>query len=77
MFKPTREHIRSCEAKFVGRNLRTLTASGLLAVAIHMFEASTIVPAPDVLPPSTVTVSLGLALDADENSPALLDLITL
>jgi hypothetical protein len=51
--------------------------TGVLAVADNAFEASTVVSAPGVTPTSILTVSLAPALDADENSPDLLDLVTL
>ena len=58
-------------------NLGPLTGTGLLAVADNALEASTVIAAPGVAATSIITVSLAPSLDADENSPDLLDLVTL
>ena len=75
-FNTTAQRLRA-RADGVDFNLGPFTGTGLLAVGDNMFEASTVVSAPGVLPTSTVTVSLAPTLDADENSPELLDLVTL
>ena len=46
-------------------------------MADNALEASTVVSAPGVAPTSVITVALARSLDADENSPELLDLVTL
>ena len=58
-------------------NLGPYTGTGVLAVADNAVEASTVIAAPGVLPTSLITVSLAPSVDADENSPELLDLVTL
>ena len=58
-------------------NLGPLMGTGLLAVADNALEASTVIAAPGVALTSVITVSLAPSLDADENSPDLLDLVTL
>ena len=75
-FNTTAQRLRG-RADGVDFNLGPFTGTGLLAVGDNMFEASTVVSSPGVLPTSTITVSLAPALDADENSPELLDLVTL
>ena len=75
-FNTTAQRLRA-RADGVDFNLGPFTGTGLLAVGDNMFEASTVVSALGVLQTSTVTVSLAPALDADENSPELLDLVTL
>jgi hypothetical protein len=75
-FNSTAQRLRA-RADGVDFNLGLLTGMGLLAVAHNAVEASTVVAAPGVLPTSLITVSLAPSLDADENSPDLLDLITL
>ena len=54
-----------------------LAGTGVLAVADNAFEASTVISAPGVTSGSVILVVLGAALDSDENSPELLDLVTL
>ena len=49
----------------------------MLVVADNALEALSVIAAPGVLPASIVMVSLAPSLDADENSPELLDLVTL
>ena len=72
----TAQRLRA-RADGVDFNLGPLTGTGLLAVADNSLEASTIISAPGVAPTSIITVSLAASLDADENSPELLDLVTL
>ena len=72
----TAQRLRA-RADGVDFNLGPLTGTGLLAVADNALEASTIISAPGIAPTSIITVSLAPSLDADENSPELLDLVTL
>ena len=72
----TAQRLRA-RADGVDFNLGPLMGVGLLAVADNALEASTVISAPGVAPTSIITVSLAPSLDADENSPDLLDLVTL
>ncbi len=72
----TAQRLRA-RADGVDFNLGPLTGTGLLAVADNALEASSIISAPGIAPTSVITVSLAPSLDADENSPDLLDLVTL
>lgn len=72
----TAQRLRA-RADGVDFNLGPLTGVGLLAVADNALEASTVISAPGVAPTSIITVSLAPSVDADENSPDLLDLVTL
>ena len=54
-----------------------LAGTGVLTVLDNAFEASTVISAPGVTSGSVILVVLGAALDSDENSPELLDLVTL
>lgn len=58
-------------------NIGPYTGTGVIAVADNALEASTVIAAPGVLPTSLITVWLAPSIDADENSPELLDLLTL
>ena len=58
-------------------NLGPYTGTAVLVVPDNALEASTTVAAPGVLPVSVITLALATSLDADENSPELLDLVTL
>ena len=49
----------------------------MLVVPDNALEASTTVAAPGVLPVSLTPVALATSLDADANSPQLLDLVIL
>jgi hypothetical protein len=75
-FNTTAQQLRA-RADGVDFNLGPLTGMGLLAVAQNALEASSVIAAPGVTPSSILTVSLAPTLDADENSPDLLDLVTL
>jgi hypothetical protein len=75
-FNTTAQQLRA-RADGVDFNLGPLTGMGLLAVAQNALEASSVISAPGVTPSSILTVSLAASLDADENSPDLLDLVTL
>ena len=75
-FNATAQRLRA-RADGVDFNLGPYTGTGVLAVADNAVEASTVIAAPGVLPTSLITVSLAPSVDADENSPELLDLITL
>ncbi len=75
-FNTTVQRLRA-RADGVDFNLGPLTGVGLLAVADNALEASTVISAPGVAATSIITVSLAPSLDADENSPELLDLVTL
>ncbi len=75
-FNTTAQRLRA-RADGVDFNLGPLTGTGLLAVADNALEALSIISAPGVAPGSVITVSLAPSLDADENSPELLDLVTL
>jgi hypothetical protein len=75
-FNTTAQRLRA-RADGVDFNLGPLTGMGLLAVAQNALEASSVISAPGVTPSSILTVSLAASLDADENSPDLLDLVTL
>jgi hypothetical protein len=75
-FNTTAQRLRA-RAGGVDFNLGPLTGMGLLAVAQNALEASSVIAAPGVTPTSILTVSLAASLDADENSPDLLDLVTL
>ena len=75
-FNTTAQRLRA-RADGVDFNLGPLTGVGLLAVADNALEASSVISAPGVAPTSIITVSLAPSPDADENSPDLLDLITL
>ena len=75
-FNTTAQRLRA-RADGVDFNLGPLTGVGLLAVADNTLEASTVIAAPGVAPTSIITVSLAPSIDADENSPDLLDLVTL
>ena len=72
----TARHLRA-RADGVDFNLGPLTGTGLLAVADNALEASSVISAPGVASTSVITVSLAPSLDADENSPDFLDLVTL
>ena len=72
----TQQRIRA-RADGVDFNLGPLMGMGVLAVADNALEAATVISAPGIAPTSVITVSLAPALDADENSPELLDLVTL
>ena len=72
----TAQRLRA-RADGVDFNLGPLMGVGLLAVAENALEASTVISAPGVAATSIITVSLAPSLDADENSPDLLDLVTL
>ena len=61
----------------VDRVVGQLAGTGVLAVVDNAFEASTVISAPGVTSGSVILVVLGAALDSDENSPELLDLVTL
>jgi hypothetical protein len=75
-FNTTAQRLRA-RADGVDFNLGPLMGVGILAVADNAFEASTVISAPGVATASIINVSLAPSLDADENSPDLLDLITL
>ncbi len=75
-FNATAQRLRA-RADGVDFNLGPYTGTGVLAVADNAVEASTVIAAPGVLPTSLITVSLAPSVDADENSPELLDLVTL
>ena len=75
-FNSTAQRLRA-RADGVDFNLGPLTGVGLLAVAENALEALTIISAPGVATTSIITVSLAPSLDADENSPEFLDLVTL
>lgn len=75
-FNATAQRLRA-RADGVDFNLGPYTGTGVLAVADNAVEASTVIAAPCVLPTSLITVSLAPSIDADENSPELLDLVTL
>ena len=75
-FNNTAQRLRA-RADGVDFNLGPLTGTGLLAVADNALEASTLISAPGVAATSIITVSLAPSLDADENNPELLDLVTL
>ena len=75
-FNTTAQRLRA-RADGVDFNIGPFTGTGILTVADNAFEASTIIAAPGVAPSSIITLCLALSLDADENSPELLDLVTL
>ncbi len=75
-FNTTAQRLRA-RADGVDFNLGPLTGTGVLIVADNALEAATVIAAPGVLPASIISVSLAPSLDADENSPELLDLVTL
>jgi hypothetical protein len=75
-FNATAQRLRA-RADGVDFNLGPYTGTGVLAVADNALEASMVIAAPGVLPTSLITVSLAPSVDADENSPELLDLVTL
>ena len=75
-FNTTAQRLRA-RADGVDFNLGPFTGTGVLNVADNALEASTVVSAPGVAPTSVITVALAPSLDADENSPELLDLVTL
>ena len=75
-FNTTAQRLRA-RADGVDFNLGPLMGVGILAVADNAFEVSTVISAPGVAITSIINVSLAPSLDADENSPDLLDLITL
>ena len=75
-FNTTAQRLRA-RADGVDFNIGPFTGTGILAVADNALEASTIISAPGVAPTSIITVALAPSLDADENSPELLDLVTL
>ena len=75
-FNTTAQRLRA-RADGVDFNLGPFTGTAVLAVADNALEASTVIAAPGVLPASIVMVSLATTPDADENSPELLDLVTL
>ena len=75
-FNTTAQRLRA-RADGVDFNLGPLTGVGLLAVADNALEASSVISALGIAPTSIITVSLAPSLDADENSPDLLDLVTL
>ena len=75
-FNATAQRLRA-RADGVDFNLGPLTGVGLLSVADNALEASTVISVPGVAPTSIITVSLAPSLDADENSPELLDFVTL
>ena len=75
-FNATAQRLRA-RADGVDFNLGPFTGTAVLAVADNALEASTVIAAPGVLPASIVMVSLAPSLDADENTPELLDLVTL
>ena len=75
-FNTTAQRLRA-RADGVDFNIGPLMGVGLLAVADNALEASTIISAPGVAHTSIITVALAPSLDADENSPELLDLVTL
>ena len=75
-FNATAQRLRA-RADGVDFNLGPFTGTAVLMVADNALEASTVIAAPGVLPASIVMVSLATTLDADENSPELLDLVTL
>lgn len=59
------------------RALDQRLGTATLAVADNAFEASSVISAPGVTAASAIFLSLGAALDADENSPEMLSLVTL
>ena len=75
-FNTTAQRLRA-RADGVDFNLGPFTGTGVLTVADNALEALSVIAAPGVLPASIVMVSLAPSLDADENSPELLDLVTL
>lgn len=75
-FNTTAQRLRA-RADGVDFNLGPITGTGVLAVVDNALEASTVISAPGVAPTSIITVALSPSLDADENSPELLDLVTL
>ena len=75
-FNTTAQRLRA-RADGVDFNLGPLMGVGILVVADNAFEASTVISAPGVATTSIINVSLAPSLDADENSPDLLDLVTL
>ena len=75
-FNATAQRLRA-RADGVDFNLGPYTGAGVLAVADNAVEASTVIAAPGVLPTSLISVSLAHSIDADENSPELLNLVTL
>ena len=75
-FNTTAQRIRA-RADGVDFNIGPFTGTGVLTVADNSLEASTIIAAPGVAPTSIITVTLAPSFDADENSPELLDLVTL
>jgi hypothetical protein len=75
-FNTTAQRLRA-RADGVDFNLGPITGTGVLAVVDNALEASTVISAPGVAPTSIITVALAPSLDADENSPELLDLVTL
>lgn len=75
-FNATAQRLRG-RANGVDFNLGALAGVGLLNVADNALEAATVIAAPGVVPNSILTVSLAPCIDADENCPDLLDLVTL
>jgi len=75
-FNATAQRIMA-RANGVDVRLGPITGSGVPVVSDNVPEASTTIAAPGVTPGSTIAVSLASSVDADENSPELLDLITL
>ena len=75
-FNTTAQRVRA-RADGVDFNLGPLMWVGVLAVTDNSLEATTVISAPGISPSSIITVSLAPSLDADENSPDLLDLVTL
>ena len=75
-FNATAQRIRA-RANGIDFNLGPITGTGVLTVPDNALEASTTIAAPSVTPGSTIAVSLASSVHADENSPELLDLITL
>ena len=75
-FNTTAQRLRA-RADGVDFNLGPITGTGVLAVADNALEASTVISAPGVATTSIINVSLAPSLDADENSPDLIDLVTL
>ena len=73
-FNATAQRIMA-QANGVDVRLGPITGTGVLVVSDNALEASTTIAAPGVLPASIVMVSLASSVDADENSPELLDLI--
>ena len=75
-FNTTAQRLRA-RADGVDFNLGPITGTGVLAVADNALEATTVISAPGIAPTSIITLALAPSLDADENSPELLDLVAL